>query len=130
MSEDTVAVSMEDLIRELFDVKAQVDDIKKGQLKALEERKDQLEAELMEALDSQGVDKTSIRGVGTVGINESVVPQATDWERIYEYVVEHQAFYLMNRALNAAAYRELLQTGEQVPGISSFTRRTLSVRKG
>ena len=119
---------MQDLIQELFSIKSEIALIKKDALKPLEERKKELEQELMARLDEQGVDSTRIKGIGSVTINEEVVPTAEDWDTFYSYVAETGSFHLLNRALNSAAYRETLQTGEEVPGLASFTRRKLSVR--
>lgn len=119
---------MQDLIQELFQIKSEISLIKRDALKPLEDRKRELEGELMAKLDEQGVDATKIKGVGSVSINEEVVPQAEDWDAFYDFVQSTRSFHLLNRALNGAAYRETLQTGDEIPGLTPFTRRKLSVR--
>lgn len=119
---------MNELIQELVNVKNQIADIKSEHLKPLESRKQALEQEITEMLDTLGVDQTALRGVATVGINEKVVPQAEDWDQVYRYIQETGNFFLLNRALNAAAYRELVESEGDVPGLKPFVRRTLSVR--
>ncbi len=121
---------MDELIEKLFVVRSEIDHIKKTHLKDLEASKKELEAQIFEALDDLGVDSTRIKGIGSVGINEQVVPQATDWDAFYEYILEDKIrFMLLNKALNGPAFREALAIEGEVPGLTPFTKRTLSVKK-
>lgn len=121
---------MNELIERLFAVRRQIDEIKKTQLKELEAEKSELEKQIFIQLDELGVDKTSIKGTGTVGINEQIVPQAVDWDKFYDYILEDKVrFMLLNKALNAPSFREALVIEGEIPGLVPFTRRTLSVTK-
>lgn len=119
---------MQDLIQELFQIRDEISLLKKEALKPLEDRKKEIESDLMNLLDEQGVDGTKIKGIGSVSVNEEIVPNAEDWDTFYAFIRETGSFHLLNRALNAAAYRETLKIGDEVPGLSPFTRRKLSVR--
>ena len=119
---------MQDLIEELFQLRSEIALVNRDTLKPLETRKKEVEEELMRLLDEAGVDGTKIKGIGSVTVNEEVVPSAEDWSLVYAYIQEHGAFHLLNRALNAAAYRESLTVGEEIPGLVPFRRKKLSVR--
>ena len=121
---------MDDLIEQLFATRKAIEKIKKGELKDLEASKKELESQIFGQLEELGVDGTKIKGVGSVSINEAIVPQAQDWDAFYEWVLEDKfRFALLNKALNAAAFREQLVIEGDIPGLSSYNRRTLSVKK-
>lgn len=86
------------------------------------------EADLLIRLDEQGMLKATT-GAGTASITETVVPQVTDWDALYAHIQETGEFYLMQKRPAAAAYRELQDSGIDVPGVEPFTKRTISLRK-
>lgn len=123
-------MKMDELITAMFAVKIKIADIKKEHLKPLEEEKKELESQIFDALDEIGVDSTRLKGIGSVGVIETVVPQAEDWDRFYEYIMEDKMrFLLLNKALNGPAFREALTIEGEIPGLVPFTKRTLSVTK-
>jgi len=56
-----------------------------------------------------------------------MAPTAKNWERIYEYIKEHNAFELLQRRLSAPAIREHWDAGEKIPGIDKYPIEKLSV---
>lgn len=87
-----------------------------------------LEMELLLRLDEQSMTKAST-GFGTATITETVLPQVQDWDEFYEHIKETDSFYLLQKRVAAAAYRELQQAGEDVPGISPYPQRSINLRK-
>jgi|AntRauTorckE5430_2_1112549.scaffolds.fasta_scaffold142298_1 hypothetical protein len=120
---------MKELMSELFQIKKELALIKANSIKPLDDRKRELEIELLNYLENQGTDSARINGLGTISKTEAVMPQAEDWSKLYEHIQDTGSFHLLNRALNAAAYRETLESGVEVPGIVPFNKVTLSVRK-
>lgn len=116
-------------IERLFELRAEITEIKKNMLKPLEEEENELKDLLIAHLTQQGVDQTAVRGVGSVSITESVVPSVENWDAFYSYIRENNAFYMLNRAPNSAAFREVITMGETVPGVAPFTKKNLSVKK-
>jgi hypothetical protein len=96
--------------------------------KELNEEWRSLEFELLVRLDEQGMEKASTKD-GTASINETILPQVVDWDAFYEHILEERAMHLLQRRPAAAAYRELLEAGEVVPGIEPYTQRTIGLRK-
>jgi hypothetical protein len=86
-----------------------------------------LEMELMVRLDEQGVLKAAT-GVGTASITETVLPQVVDWDAVYAHIKETGDFYLLQKRPAAAAFRELHQSGEVIPGMEPYTKREISLR--
>lgn len=87
-----------------------------------------LEMELITRLDEQGMEKASTAS-GTASINEIVLPQVTDWDAFYAYMVEEESLHLLQRRPAAAAFRELNDSGFTIPGVEPYTQRTIGLRK-
>ena len=62
-------------------------------------------------------------------LTETVVPKIDDWDEFYSYIQENEAFHLLQRRPSTAACRETLEAGEQIAGVSTFTKRAISLRK-
>lgn len=99
-----------------------------AELKDINKAFEALEIEILDLLDQQG---TQFAGSNRhrATISESTVPTVTDWDEFYAYVLQQQAPYLLERRVSVAAWRELVESGEPVPGTEPYTRRSLSLRK-
>ena len=110
---------------------------------ALRERKRELEAEvksidkalaenellIIERLDEMGVNKFAV-GKLSFSISENTVGNVEDWDQVHAYIRDNNAFHLVQRRLANAAYKELLDMGEELPGVVPFNKRSLNFRKG
>lgn len=88
-------------------------------------------------------DTTGVSGkLARVTIETQVIPVAQDWPKIYAFIVdeylkhkkrktgqENAAFALLNKALSAAAVKELWDAKVAVPGVGKFNAKTLSFNK-
>lgn len=117
------------LIEELFRLNAEIADFEAKEIKPRKKRVEELKDELLAHLQEEGVDTTAVRGVGSVAVQSAVVPQVEDWDQFYQYIRDNNAFFLLNRAPNAAAYREAVNIEGEIPGVKSFTRVTLRTLK-
>lgn len=86
-----------------------------------------LDAEVMEALEATGLEKTSTKS-GTVSISTSTVAQVTDWDAFYAYIYKNKFGHLLQRRVSDPAWRELMEQGKKVPGTSGFTKKKLNYR--
>ena len=64
----------------------------------------------------------------TVSITESVVPVLDNDEVFFDHIMKTGDLHLLERRPSVRAYRELRESGEEVPGLRPFTKRTLSLR--
>ena len=106
------------------------DEIKQvNQRKAeLEHERTKLETQVMSMLDEQ--ESTMIRTQhGSISISESEIAQVEDWEDFENYIYENRALYLLQRRPSNPAYREMVKTDGAIPGVVSFTKRTINLRK-
>lgn len=84
--------------------------------------------ELLVRLDEQGMKKASTDD-GTASVTEVVLPQVTDWDEVYKHIKETGDFYLLQKRPAAAAFRELHESGQEIPGMEPYTKRSISLRK-
>lgn len=115
------------VVTELFNTRRAIALIEAERLKTLKERKAELENFLKATLEVG--EKVSYAGIGSVSMAEETQPAVTDWEALYEYIKDNDAFYFLQRKINAAPFRELLSTGESLVGVSPIQVRKISVRK-
>lgn len=87
-----------------------------------------LESEVLIQLDEQGMEKASTPA-GTASINETVLPQVTDWDAFYQYMIDNDSLHLLQKRPAAAAFRELNESGEVINGVEPYTQRTIGLRK-
>ena len=121
--------------------KARLDDLA-AERDALREQKRRLEAEIktldaklstneqaiIELADDLGLDRFAV-GKLTFSISEQTVGNVEDWDDLYQFIRDNDAFYLLQRRLANAAYKEMLDSGGALPGVVPFTKRSLNMRK-
>lgn len=118
--------TMNSIIDERASLKAQMDGLNK-RLKEFREALDQVDRLLLKKMDDEGLNRTA-NSLASVSINEDIVPDVTNWDKLYEHVQETGDFSLIQRRVSSTAYRELLKLGEQVPGLESRTIRRINFR--
>lgn len=94
----------------------------------LVEEFDELKGQSIGRMDEDGLDKLSST-LATISIGESVVPQIDDWDATVAHIKETGDIHLLQRRINSAAYREIIEAGGTVPGLSPFKKRELNIRR-
>ena len=103
--------------------------------RGLEAQIKELKAEIKEceeALIQRYAEVGTITARGTLAsatITETVVPHIEDWGAVEQYVLDNDAVYLLHRRVSAGPWKELLDAGDNVPGITPFTARAISLTK-
>lgn len=118
----------------LADLATMRDDLR-TQLKTVQDEEKRLKALLDEneeliiaQLDAQGVTRSGV-GPYSMSISQTTVGNVEDWDQVYGFIRENDAFHLLQRRLANAAYNELREGGEAVPGVVPFEKRSLNFRK-
>lgn len=122
-----VEVTLADLALQRDDLRTRKQELEK-QVKALEEQLKDNEFAILEQLDAQGVTRSGV-GPYSMSISETTVGNVTDWDQVFQYIRDNDAFHLVQRRLANAAYAEQLELGEGLPGVEPFTKRSLNFRK-
>ena len=96
-------------------------------VKDLEGQISDLESTIMESMAEQGLDKMS--GVlASVSITTNTVAQVEDWDAFWAFIHKKKYGHLLQRRVSDPAYRELLDQGVKVPGVSPFSKQRLNLR--
>lgn len=99
-----------------------------AEIKALDAQLLANEQSIIEIADDLGLDRFAV-GKLTFSISEQTVGNVEDWESLYQFIRDNDAFYLLQRRLANAAYKEILDGGDSLPGVVPFTKRSLNMRK-
>lgn len=97
------------------------------QEKHLKEQQEEVDYQLMQKLEADGLSKFS-NDQATISISEQIVPQVEDWDALHAHILKTGEFELMQRRPAVKAYRELREAGIEVPGVVDFAKRGLNVR--
>jgi hypothetical protein len=91
------------------------------------------EEQLLEDHILDKFDKSELNGakgnVASASLIILAVPQAKDWNKIYAFIKENNAFDLLEKRLARLAFRDRLEAGVVVPGVEVFQKQDLSLTK-
>jgi hypothetical protein len=96
------------------------------QVKELKASRTEIEALIIADMAESGL-TLARTDFGTISTRKSIVASVTDWETFEDYIYENKALYLMQRRTSEPAYRELLESGIEVPGVEPFEKTTVGL---
>ncbi len=93
------------------------------------EKYDELAQQLIAMMKDDDTESTG-NDAATASIRKTVVAQVTDWEKFYRYIHKNKAFYLIQKRVSDAAWRETLEgrKNRPIPGTEPFTKIGLNLR--
>jgi len=97
------------------------------QIKQLVDQMNELENQLIEQMDTEGVLKAT-GNTATVSISTSIKPSVEDWDAFYAFIHRHKYYHLLERRPSVTGCRELLEIKGKIPGVVPFTQRKLNIR--
>jgi hypothetical protein len=66
----------------------------------------------------------------TVELSEGeLVPTVRNWELFYRYILDHNAFEMLQKRVSAPAVREHWDAGEHIPGVDKFPIDKIKVQR-
>jgi hypothetical protein len=119
-------IKVGDLIEQAHSLREQIRADEKA-LNVLKEDLKQLSLDIMSKMDEVGVDRLGGRSAN-VSIAEQEVPTVKDWDAVYDFIKSQDAFYLLQKRMSAAAFRELMAMGTTIPGVEVYKDRKLNLR--
>lgn len=93
-------------------------------LKMLRARRNQLETEAIDLLSKEGLSKIETEDY-VISISEMDVPSLKDFMKVWRWAQENDVPEIFQRRINSKAWRE---RDKKVPGVGTFTKRSLSIR--
>jgi len=79
---------------------------------------DELKAQLLAKMKEQGDDISSISSKShTATKTADTVPIVDDWDQFYQWLWETKSWHLMQRRIAVGAFREVIDSGGEIPGL-------------
>jgi len=88
----------------------------------------EIELELLDGLHEQNL-TTLGDGTRTVYISKQTVPHVINWDALYTFVRENNAFEMLHRRVSQKAFLEYFEQGMSVPGIDPAVFDEIRTRK-
>ena len=116
----------DDLLNELTEIRNSLKSLQETE-RDLKRTKNDLESRIIANLERQGIDRVG-NGSCTVSIKKETVPTVEDWDTVQKYIRETGRFELLHKRMSAAAFREILQMGQGVPGVKQTELTRINFR--
>lgn len=99
-------------------------------VKELKEQQTEVGNQLLELCAEQGMDSVRTE-YGTVSRRVQSSYWTNDWEKMYEFIAENEAFHLLEKRIHNSHMKEFLQDNpDKMPaGLQAETKYIISVRK-
>ena len=99
------------------------------QIKTIDTQMGKIEAWIKEQADVQGVTSFKTKH-GTAFLSTTDFASVGDWDAVLTFIKEHEAFDMLNKAVNKTAVREYIEEHKAVPpGVNYGTKVGVSIRK-
>jgi hypothetical protein len=97
-------------------------------LKAAQEK---LESVMLDHLNKHGMDSVRTEAA-TFYRQEKITPSAADWNSLYNWIKEHDAWDVLERRIKSTFIKEFMDghQGSLPPGVSVFREYVVKVRRG
>ena len=96
-------------------------------LKELREAERSVDNRLIQKMDSEGQLRAA-NDVASVSIREDLVPETEDWDDVYAHIAATGNWSLLHRRISSAAFKEIIESGEEVPGLKPRILRKINFR--
>ena len=108
---------LNDLLSEVTKIRTEIKSVQSEE-KLLKAQQRELESQISIRMQEQGLDKIS-NDICTISLKNEIVPTVEDWDQLHEHIIKTNQFELLQKRMSATAYRELITTGMDVPGVKS-----------
>ena len=119
-------MTIDEMLNELTNVRQDLATLLE-QEKELKHTKTMLETQIATSLKEQGIDRVG-NDQCTVSLKQEIVPTVDDWDMLHQHIIDTKQFELLQKRMSATAYRELLQMGQAVPGVTSTELTRINFR--
>jgi hypothetical protein len=127
-----MTLKIKEVVTAYMKLRAQKDALEtqiESKVKEIKGKMDKMEAWLKVQMDAQGL--TSVKSdAGTAFLTTTDYATVESWDATLQFIREHDAFDLLNKAVNKTAVRAYIEQNKAVPpGVNYGTRLEVSVRK-
>ena len=123
----TIKQVVEGYVR-LRDHKKELQAQHKEQLAPINEKMEQMEGWLMRELNRENAESVRTEA-GTVFKHTRTSSSVSDWDATLAYIIEHNAWHVLERRVSKTAIEEMAENGEEVPGVKLVRDITVQIRR-
>lgn len=105
------------------------------QIKEMNALFEQMEFGIVQRMEEQSDEDNPLTSAGGLLASAFVIEedvQSVDpdkWPELFEWIAENKSAYILQKRLSSGAVQELLNSGTELPGVSTLTRKKLNLRK-
>lgn len=83
---------------------------------------------IIERMQEEGIQRT---GTSIANVSISMKQHATveDWDVVYQYIRDNDAFHLLHKRLSSTSAVEILEMDGEMPGVEFYEEAALNLRK-
>ena len=96
-------------------------------VKVVEEKIKAHEEVLLGRLDQEDTTKSQGK-LASVSITSTPIANVEDWESFWKFIIKGKHTQLLQKRVSDPAYRELMERGIKVPGVTTFVKRRINLR--
>lgn len=123
---------IENIISKMLEVKTELDALKKKhttEQNKLGERYNKWEVKLHEIMKEENMNIFQSDNGFKAERKMAIHGNVKDPKKLHNYIVKNDAWDLLGNNVKTLAYRQRLEDGERVPGVESFKKFTINVKK-
>lgn len=94
----------------------------------LSDELEELESAVKARMAEQGVNRIASKA-GSVSLKEQIVPQIHDRDAFEAWVLETGNLHLLQNRIAIGAFKEMVESGQEVPGLTPFTKISVNLRQ-
>ncbi len=100
------------------------------EVSALQEQQDMVAEEIVKLCKEQGV-QTMRTEYGTISLRTSKRYWTSDWQSMYDFIKEHDAFSLLHQRINTTNMNQFLEENPDLhpPGLNADATQTVAIVK-
>lgn len=95
---------------------------------------EKMEFGIVQRMEEQSDDSNPLTSAGGLLASAFVIEedvQSVDpdqWPKLFEWIADNKAAYILQKRLSSGAVQELLNAGTELPGVSTLSRKKLNLR--
>lgn len=124
---ETAPENLPGIIDRLSQLRDQKRELEK-EVKEIEDAMVELKDTLIARMQKEGFNSARASNA-TATLTSAIVPDVKDWDELYGYIFDNNAFHLLQRRPSVGAFRELFNAGEKIPGVAPFEKWDISLTK-
>jgi hypothetical protein len=99
-----------------------------AELAVMKKKEDEIEEHILQSFDKSDIEGAK-GSVATASVSRMTVPSVKDWPTVFAWIAKKKAWDLMEKRMARVAYRDRMEAGQEIPGVESFVKVSLSLTK-